>query len=90
MRHRTPHFGHVFSGSGYASGYYSYLWSAVLDTDGFAAFEEAGDVFDPETARRLKDHVYAAGNSAPPEEAYRAFRGRDPDTQALLKAQGFA
>ena len=90
MRHRTPHFGHVFSGSGYASGYYSYLWSAVLDTDGFAAFEEAGDVFDPQTARRLKDHVYAAGNSAPPEEAYRAFRGRDPDTRALLKAQGFA
>ncbi|MFV0281890.1 MAG: M3 family metallopeptidase [Rhodoblastus sp.] len=90
MRHRTPHFGHVFSGSGYASGYYSYLWSAVLDADGFAAFEEAGDVFDPALARRLKTHVYAAGASAPPEEAFRAFRGRDPDTRALLKAQGFA
>jgi len=90
MRHRTPHFAHVFSGSGYSAGYYSYLWSAVLDRDGFAAFEEAGDVFDKSTARRLKEHVYAAGNSAPPEEAYRAFRGRDPDTRALLKAQGFA
>lgn len=90
MRHRTPHFAHVFAGSGYSAGYYSYLWSAVLDKDGFAAFEEAGDVFDQDAARRLKDHVYAAGNSAAPEEAYRAFRGRDPDTRALLKAQGFA
>lgn len=90
MRHRTPHFAHVFAGSGYSAGYYSYLWSAVLDKDGFAAFEEAGDVFDQDAARRLKDHVYAAGNSAAPEEAYRAFRGRDPDPRALLKAQGFA
>ncbi len=90
MRHRTPHFAHVFSGSGYSAGYYSYLWSAVLDRDGFAAFEEAGDVFDPTIARRLRDHVYAAGNSVAPEEAYRAFRGRDPDPRALLKAQGFA
>ena len=90
MRHRTPHFAHVFAGSGYSAGYYSYLWSAVLDKDGFAAFEEAGDVFDRDAARRLKDHVYAAGNSAAPEEAYRAFRGRDPDPRALLKAQGFA
>lgn len=90
MRHRTPHFAHVFSGPGYASGYYSYLWSAVLDSDGFAAFKEKGDVFDPATARKLRDHVYAAGNSADPAQAYRAFRGRDPDPQALLKAQGFA
>ena len=89
MRHRTPHFAHVFSGSGYSAGYYSYLWSAVLDRDGFAAFEETGNVFDPAVAQRLKD-AFAAGNSAAPEETYRAFRGRDPDTRALLKAQGFA
>jgi peptidyl-dipeptidase Dcp len=90
MRHRTPHFGHIFSGSGYAAGYYSYLWSAVLDNDGFAAFEEAGDIFDPATATRLKDFVYSAGGREAPEDAYRHFRGRDPDTKALLRARGFA
>ncbi|MDE2364228.1 MAG: M3 family metallopeptidase [Hyphomicrobiales bacterium] len=90
MRHRTPHFGHVFSGPGYAAGYYSYLWSSVLDTDGFAAFKEAGDIFDPATARRLKDYVYAAGGREAPEDAYRHFRGRDPDSKALLEERGFA
>ena len=89
MRHRTPHFAHVFSGDGYSSGYYSYLWSEVLDADGFAAFEEAGDIFDAEVARRLRDFVYAAGGRQDPAEAYRAFRGRDPDVQALLRKRGF-
>jgi peptidyl-dipeptidase Dcp len=89
MRHRTPHFTHVFSGS-YAAGYYSYLWSEVLDADGFSAFEEAGDPFDPDTARRLRDFVYAAGDLREPADAYRAFRGRAPEVGALLKKRGFA
>jgi peptidyl-dipeptidase Dcp len=88
MRHRTPHFAHVFSGEGYAAGYYSYLWSEVLDADGFAAFEEAGDVFDPALAARLHAHVYAAGNRRDPAAAYREFRGRDPDPAALLRKRG--
>ncbi|MBB3933575.1 peptidyl-dipeptidase Dcp [Kaistia hirudinis] len=88
MRHRTPHFQHVFAGDGYSSAYYSYLWSETLDADGFRAFEEAGDIFDPETARRLRDFVYAAGNRRRPDEAYRAFRGRDPDPSALLEKRG--
>ncbi|MFO1149978.1 MAG: M3 family metallopeptidase [Alsobacter sp.] len=88
MRHRTPHFAHVFSGDGYSAGYYSYLWSEVLDADGFAAFEETGDVFDPALAGRLRDHVYAAGSRVDPAEAYRAFRGRDPEVSALLRKRG--
>ncbi len=90
MRHRTPHFGHIFNGDGYAAGYYSYLWSETLDADGFKAFEETGDVFDPAVARRLKDFVYAAGGRETPENAYRHFRGRDPDPQALIEKRGFA
>ena len=88
MRHRTPHFGHVFSGDGYSAAYYSYLWSEVLDADGFDAFTEAGDIFDPATARRLRDHVYAAGNLADPEAAYLAFRGRAPSPASLLRKRG--
>jgi peptidyl-dipeptidase Dcp len=88
MRHRTPHFLHIFSGSHYASGYYSYLWSEVLDADAFAAFEEAGDIFDPATAKRLHDNVYAAGNRRDPAEAYVGFRGRLPTPDALLKKRG--
>jgi peptidyl-dipeptidase Dcp len=88
MRHRTPHFGHVFAGEGYSAGYYSYLWSEVLDADGFGAFEEAGDIFDPDVSKRLKEFVYAAGNTRDPAEAYRAFRGRMPDPEALLKKRG--
>jgi peptidyl-dipeptidase Dcp len=88
LRHRPPHFAHVFSGGGYASAYYSYMWSEVLDADAFAAFVETGDVFDPATAKRLHDHIYAAGGARDPEDAYKAFRGRLPTTEALLRKRG--
>jgi peptidyl-dipeptidase Dcp len=88
MRHRPPHFQHIFSGDHYAAGYYSYLWSEVLDADAFNAFEEAGDVFDPTIAKRLRDHVYAAGGARDPAEAYKAFRGRMPSVEPLLKKRG--
>ncbi len=90
MRHRTPHFAHIFSGDGYAAGYYSYLWSEVLDADAFDAFREAGDIFDPETAQRLRRFVYGAGNLRDPREAYTAFRGRMPSIEPLLKKRGLA
>jgi len=90
MRHRTPHFLHIFAGDHYAAGYYSYLWSEVLDADAFAAFEEAGDPFDPETARRLYENVYSAGNLRDPGEAYMRFRGRMPTAEALLRKRGLA
>jgi peptidyl-dipeptidase Dcp len=90
MRHRSPHFLHVFAGSGYAAGYYSYMWSEVLDADAFEAFRETGDVFDPATAARLRDDILAAGGSRDPGEAYRAFRGRLPTADALLRKRGFA
>jgi len=86
MRHRIPHFQHIMGG--YAAGYYSYLWSEVMDADAFRAFEEAGDVFDPGLARRLHDHIYAAGGRRDAEAAYKAFRGRLPDTRALLEKRG--
>jgi peptidyl-dipeptidase Dcp len=88
MRHRLPHFQHLFSGGGYAAAYYSYLWSEVLDADAFLAFEEKGNSFDPETARRLHDFIYSAGNLRGPAEAYKAFRGRLPTVDALLKKRG--
>jgi peptidyl-dipeptidase Dcp len=90
MRHRLPHFQHLFSGGGYAAGYYSYMWSEVLDADAFAAFEETGNAFDPATAKRLHDFVYSAGNLRDPSEAYTAFRGRLPTVDALLKKRGLA
>ncbi len=90
MRHRPPHFGHIFSGGGYAAAYYSYMWSEVLDADAFEAFKETGDVFDPATAKRLRDTIYAAGGSRDPAEAYKAFRGRLPSADALLRKRGFA
>lgn len=90
MRHRLPHFQHLFSGSGYAAGYYSYMWSEVLDADAFAAFEETGNAFDPATAKRLRDYVYSAGNLREPAEAYKSFRGRLPTVDALLKKRGLA
>jgi peptidyl-dipeptidase Dcp len=90
MRHRPTHFGHVFSGSGYASAYYSYMWSEVLDADAFAAFEETGDVFDGGTAKRLYDHVYSAGGTRDPAELYTLFRGRLPTPEGLLKRRGLS
>jgi peptidyl-dipeptidase Dcp len=89
MRHRPPHFGHVFSGGYYASAYYSYMWSEVLDADAFAAFEETGDIFNPEVAKRLRDNVLSTGGSRDPAELYIAFRGRLPTADALLKKRGF-
>jgi peptidyl-dipeptidase Dcp len=88
MRHRAPHFQHIFSG-GYSAAYYSYLWSEVLDADGFEAFEEAGDIFDAEVADRLHDFVYAAGGSRDYDAAYRGFRGRSPSPAALFRKRGF-
>ncbi|MEZ0172371.1 M3 family metallopeptidase [Microvirga sp. TS319] len=90
MRHRTPHFTHVFSGDGYSSGYYSYLWSEVLDADAFMAFEETGDAFNEEMAEKLKRFIYSAGNLRDPAEAYTAFRGRLPTADALLAKRGLA
>jgi peptidyl-dipeptidase Dcp len=88
MRHATPHFAHVFSGDGYASGYYSYMWSEVMDADAFAAFTEAGDAFDPATAAQLEKFILSAGGSAPPDALYIKFRGRMPGVEPLLKGRG--
>ena len=90
MRHRVPHFAHAFAGDGYSSGYYSYMWSEVMDADAFGAFEEKGDIFDPETADRLYTHIYSAGGRPDPEETYKAFRGRAPKIDALLEKRGLA
>jgi len=87
LRHRPAHFQHLFAGSGYAAGYYAYLWAEVLDADGFAAFDDAGDPFDPALAARLKA-IYSAGDTVDPMELYRAFRGRDPEIAALLSKRG--
>ncbi|MGH7052571.1 MAG: M3 family metallopeptidase [Stellaceae bacterium] len=87
LRHRLPHFQHLFAGDGYAAGYYAYLWAEVLDADGFAAFAERGDPFDPETAARLAD-IYGAGDTRDPMDLYRAFRGRDPQIAPLLAQRG--
>src|SRR5262249_649193 len=88
MRHRSPHFSHVFAGDHYSAGYYSYMWSEGLDAGAFNAFQEAGDVFDRATAERLYRHIYSAGGSRAPDEAYRAFRGRLPSEEALLRKRG--
>ncbi|WP_299813860.1 M3 family metallopeptidase [uncultured Roseibium sp.] len=90
MRHRIPHFQHVFSGDGYSAGYYSYMWSEVMDADAFGAFTEKGDAFDPQTAEKLLTHIYSAGGRQDPDEAYVAFRGRAPKIDALLEKRGFA
>jgi peptidyl-dipeptidase Dcp len=89
LRHRPAHFQHLFAGSGYAAGYYAYLWAAVLDNDGYAAFTEAGDPFDPALAARLKT-IYSSGDSADPMALYRRFRGREPTVDALLAERGLA
>jgi peptidyl-dipeptidase Dcp len=88
MRHRPPHFQHVFADDDYAAAYYSYMWSEVLDADAFEAFVETGDVFDPGVAERLLKYVYSAGGSRAPDEAYTAFRGRLPSEEALLRRRG--
>lgn len=88
-RHRPTHFSHIFAG-GYSAGYYSYMWSEVLDADGFEAFKEKNDIFDQATAAKLREHVYAAGGTREPMDLYVAFRGREPDVQALLRNRGFA
>lgn len=88
MRHRTPHFAHVFSGDGYSAGYYSYMWSEVMDADAFEAFKETGDVFDKVTAERLLENIYSAGGSRDPAELYVEFRGQMPEIDALLEGRG--
>jgi peptidyl-dipeptidase Dcp len=89
MRHRLPQFSHLFAGDAYSAGYYSYLWSEVMDADTREAFAEAGDVFDPTVAGKLRTYILAPGDSTDRAEAYRQFRGRDPDVAALLKKRGF-
>lgn len=90
MRHRLPHFQHLFAGPSYASGYYVYLWAAVLDADAFNAFVEAGNPFDAQVAQRLLRHIYAAGDSVAPQDAYTSFRGRLPKLGPLLAKRGLA
>jgi peptidyl-dipeptidase Dcp len=89
MRHRTPQFGHVFSGDGYSAGYYSYLWSDTISADAWEAFTEKGGAYDKDVARRLRENVFSIGNTVDPADAYRAFRGRDPGTAALMRKRGF-
>ena len=88
MNHRLAHFQHLFVGDGYASGYYVYLWAEVLDCDAFEAFKEAGDLFDANTAQRLRQHILASGNSVEPGAAFRAFRGRDAQIEPMLRGRG--
>jgi peptidyl-dipeptidase Dcp len=89
MRHRMPHFSHIFSGDGYSAGYYSYLWSDTLSADAYEAFVEAGGAYDKAVAKRLRDNVFSRGNTIDPADAYRAFRGRDPRIAALMRRRGF-
>jgi peptidyl-dipeptidase Dcp len=89
MRHRTPHFQHVFADDGYSAGYYSYLWADTLSCDAFEAFTAGKGPYDPAVARRLREHVFSAGNTVDPAEAYRAFRGADPGIGALMRERGF-
>src|SRR5213079_1115873 len=89
LRHRPAHFQHLFAGNGYAAGYYAYLWAEVLDADGFAAFTEAGDPFDPALAARLRA-IYSAGDTEDPMTLYRAFRGREPEITPLLAQRGLS
>lgn len=88
MRHGGPHFQHIFAGDSYSSQYYCYMWAEVLDADAFTAFEEAGDPFDAEVARRLHDHIYSAGGATPPQALYAAYRGAEPDPDAFMRRRG--
>jgi peptidyl-dipeptidase Dcp len=89
MRHRMPHFGHIFSSDAYSAGYYSYLWSDVLTADAFGAFVEGKGPYDRTVAERLRKNIFSVGNTIDPAEGYRAFRGRDPQIEALMKKRGF-
>jgi peptidyl-dipeptidase Dcp len=89
MRHRTPQFLHVFGSDGYSAGYYSYLWSDVLTADAYEAFVEGGGLYDPKVAARLRQHIFSTGNTLDPAAAYRAFRGREPKVDALMRKRGF-
>ena len=89
MRHRPTQFGHIFSGDDYSAGYYSYIWADTLTADAAEAFQQAGSFYDKATAKRLHDCIMSVGNSVPPEQAFRAFRGRDVDTNALMRDRGF-
>ncbi len=88
LRHRPPHFQHIFAGSGYAAGYYTYLWAEVMEADAFDAFKEPGGIFDPAVAERLRKFIYSSGGTMKPDEAYRAFRGRDPSVEPLMEKRG--
>ena len=88
LRHHLSHFQHLFAGSGYAAGYYVYMWAEVLEADAYQAFSETGNAFDASTARRLLQQIYSAGNSQEPAQAFRNFRGRDPQVQAMLMKRG--
>ena len=88
MRHRPAHFQHLFSTNMYAAGYYVYQWAEVWDADAFAAFEEAGDIFDKDVAKKARQFIYGAGNTMAPDELFRQFRGRDPDINFMLKKKG--
>lgn len=89
MRHRTPQFGHIFSGDGYSAGYYSYLWSDTLTADAWEAFTEGKGAWDRDIAKRLHDHIFSVGNTIDPADGYRSFRGRDPQIEALMRKRGF-
>ena len=89
MRHRLPQFGHLFSSDGYSAGYYSYLWSEVMDADTWAAFADSEMTWNPVLAAKYKNEILATGNTTDRGDAYRAFRGRDPDVNAYLKGKGF-
>ena len=90
MRHRTPHFGHIFSGEGYSAGYYGYIWAEVLTSDAAEAFAEApGGFYDEEVSKKLVKHLFSVRNAVDPADAYRAFRGRDAKVEALMRDRGF-
>ena len=89
MRHRTPHFSHIFADDGYSAGYYSYLWSDALTADAAEVFETAGSYYAPEVAKKLHDLIMSVGDTIDPAEGFRKFRGRDVDTGALLRKRGF-
>ncbi|HEV8255943.1 MAG TPA: M3 family metallopeptidase, partial [Casimicrobiaceae bacterium] len=89
MRHRPTQFGHIFSSDGYSAGYYVYIWADTLTADVFEAFKEAGGPYDKAVAKRYYETILSVGNSVPPDEAFRHFRGRDVDTDALMRERGF-